>query len=283
MLPDDVVQDLFSRWRTTTSRDNTVTVAVRGRLGNNMFEYASLLGIAVSTGKKPLIPKSKELNILFNISFTGDIHNQPSTRVSEKQYGAYDRKLLTLPGGNVEVWGYLQSWKYFHCIKASLRKEFIFRQKYIDLSGQCFEKYTNKHKNRTVIGIHVRRTDMTSGGKRGYVAAPLSYIKKAIAHMNTKFHNPLFLIATDDKNWCRKYVVSSDIILMENSDPFVDFATLTLCDHIIMTVGTFGWWAAWLGDGYAVYYRDFPRPGSELASGLIKEDHFLPHWVPLGA
>ncbi|XP_046555084.1 galactoside alpha-(1,2)-fucosyltransferase 2-like [Haliotis rubra] len=223
MLPDEVVQDLFSRWRTTTSRDYTLTVAFRGRLGNNMFEYASLLGIAVSTGKQPLIPKSIELNILFNISFIGDMRNQSSTRVLERQYGAYDRKLLTLPGGNVEVLGYLQSWKYFHCIRASIRKEFMFRQKYIDLS------------------------------------------------------------ATDDKNWCRKYVVSSDIILMENSDPFVDFATLTLCDHMIMTVGTFGWWAAWLGDGHAVYYRDFPRPGSGLDRDLIKEDHFLPHWVPLGA
>ncbi|XP_046564656.1 galactoside 2-alpha-L-fucosyltransferase SEC1-like [Haliotis rubra] len=192
-LPDEVARTVFSRWRTTAPRDNTLTVSLRGRLGNNMFEYASLLGIA------------------------------------------------------------------------------------------CFHNYTNTHENRTKIGIHVRRKYMRSGSKIGYLAAPLSYIKKAIAHMKTKFHNPLFLIATDDKTWCRKYVVSTDIILMENSDALVDFATLTLCDHMIMTAGTFGWWAAWLADGYTVYYRDFPRQGSELARGLIKEDYFLPHWVPLGA
>ncbi|XP_067653293.1 galactoside alpha-(1,2)-fucosyltransferase 2-like [Haliotis asinina] len=283
VLSDDVVGNVFSKWRTTTPSVNTLTVAFRGRLGNNMFEYASLLGIAVSTGKQPFISKSNLLNGLFNISFIADKRNHSSIRVSEKQYGAYDHKLLTLPDGNVEILGYLQSWKYFHSIGDSIRKEFVFRRKYIDLSRQCLEKYTSKHSNRTVVGIHVRRTDMVSGRKSGYVPAPLSYIQKAVAHMKTKFHNPLFLIATDDKNWCRQNVVSPDIILMENSDPFVDFATLTLCDHMIMTVGTYGWWAAWLGNGYAVYYRDFPRPGSVLARNLIKEDHFLPHWVPLDA
>ncbi|XP_046543915.1 galactoside 2-alpha-L-fucosyltransferase SEC1-like [Haliotis rubra] len=282
-LPDEVARNVFSRWRTTAPHDNTLTVSLRGRLGNNMFEYASLLGIAVSTGKQPLIPKSNQLSRLFNISFIGDIRNQTWTLVFERQYGAYERRLLTLPGGNVKVWGFLQSWKYFNSIRASIRKQFVFRKKYIDLSAQCFHNYTNTHKNRTKIGIHVRRKYMRSGSKIGYLAAPLSYIKKAIAHMKTKLHNPLFLIATDDKTWCRKYVVSTDIILMENSDALVDFATLTLCDHMIMTAGTFGWWAAWLADGYTVYYRDFPRPGSELARGLIKQDYFLPHWVPLGA
>ncbi|XP_067655874.1 galactoside 2-alpha-L-fucosyltransferase SEC1-like [Haliotis asinina] len=282
-LPHDVDGNVFSRWRTTTTRDNILTVAIRGRLGNNMFEYASLVGIAVSTGKQPLIPKSNQLSRLFDISFIGDIRNQTWSLVFERQYGAYDRNLLTLPKGNVKVWGFLQSWKYFNSIRASIRKQFVFRKTYIDLSAQCLHNYTSMYENRTKIGIHVRRKYMKSGSMVGYLAAPLSYIKKAIAHMKTKFHNPVFLIATDDKNWCQKYVVSTDIILIENSDPFVDFATLTLCDHMIMTVGTFGWWAAWLGDGYAIYYRDFPTPGTVLARGLIKEDYFLPHWVPLGA
>ncbi|XP_046343542.2 galactoside 2-alpha-L-fucosyltransferase SEC1-like [Haliotis rufescens] len=282
-LSDEVVKKVFSRWRTTRPRDNILTVTFYGRLGNNMFEYASLLGIAARTRKQPLVPNSNPLSKLFNISFIGDVSNKSWTHLTERQYGTFDCKLFTLPGGNVEISRYLQSWKYFHSIRSSIRKEFIFTQKYIDLSSQCFQKHTIQYKNRTVIGIHVRRTDMASGGTRGYLAAPLSYIQKAIAHMKTKFHNPVFLIATDDKIWCRANVVSTDIILMDNTDPFLDFATLTLCDHMIMTVGTFGWWAAWLAGGYAVYYKDFPRSGSELARGIKNEDHFLPHWVPIGA
>ena len=41
-----------------------------------------------------------------------------------------------------------------------------------------------------------------------------------------------------------------------------DFVLLQSCDHVIMTVGTFGWWAAWLTSqrrGTVMYYKDpFP-------------------------
>jgi len=42
--------------------------------------------------------------------------------------------------------------------------------------------------------------------------------------------------------WIMKY-------LFEGDDAAEDMALLAACDHIILSLGTFGWWAAWLGAG----------------------------------
>lgn len=50
------------------------------------------------------------------------------------------------------------------------------------------------------------------------------YIWAAMAYFAQKYPSALFIIATDDRSYCQK----------------------TLCDHLIITVGTFGWWTAFL-------------------------------------
>jgi galactoside 2-L-fucosyltransferase 1/2 len=60
-----------------------------------------------------------------------------------------------------------------------------------------------------------------------------------------------------------------------------DMAILSKCNHTIMTVGTFGWWAGFLAGGITVYFKDFPAVGSELSLGFDAGDYFLPEWVGL--
>jgi Glycosyl transferase family 11 len=61
----------------------------------------------------------------------------------------------------------------------------------------------------------------------------------------------------------------------------VDLAILSKCNHTIMTVGTYGWWAGFLSGGITTYYKDFPRQNSYLSSTFSKEDFFPPHWIAL--
>jgi len=68
---------------------------------------------------------------------------------------------------------------------------------------------------------------------------------------------------------------------MSTQDPITDMAILTMCQHTIITVGTFGWWAAWLTNGTTVYYKDWPHRGSLLAAANSHADYFPPHWIPL--
>ena len=77
--------------------------------------------------------------------------------------------------------------------------------------------------------------------------------------------------------------LSHTFAFVENSPMEVDLAVLSRCNHTIMTVGTFGWWAAWLASGQVVYYANFPRPNSPLATEFSKSkaDYFPPNWVGL--
>lgn len=59
-------------------------------------------------------------------------------------------------------------------------------------------------------------------------------------------------------------------------------AILSLCDHVVMTVGTFGWWGAWLSRGTVVYCKDFPKPGSIIdKNALFRDELYPPNWIGL--
>ncbi|XP_046347134.1 galactoside alpha-(1,2)-fucosyltransferase 1-like [Haliotis rufescens] len=277
-------EQVFSKWRLKSPLEDLVTIPERGRFGNAMFQYASLLGIAFRNGKRPVISSTTSLIKLFNISFTDDVDTQRWTSVREKRYASYDDQLEDLPKGNVKILSFLQSWKYFEPIKSQIQREFKPKGTYARIAANSFKQYTSPFPNRTVIALHVRRTDINQEWyrKRGYTTAPLSYIRKAVAHMKLKFINPLFLIATDDVDWCYKHLTAPDIVIMHNMNEYVDFAAMTMCDHMIMTVGTFGWWAAWLIDGYTVYYNGYPLTGTAISIGFEKGDFYMPKWVPMG-
>ena len=61
----------------------------------------------------------------------------------------------------------------------------------------------------------------------------------------------------------------------------VDMAVLAGCDHFIMSMGTYSWWAGWLTGGIVVYYRHPAREGSRYSKIFNHADFFPPHWVPL--
>jgi hypothetical protein len=60
-----------------------------------------------------------------------------------------------------------------------------------------------------------------------------------------------------------------------------DLAILSQCNHTIMTVGTYGWWAGYLAGGITIYYKNFPKPGSELSFIFNREEFFPQEWIGL--
>jgi galactoside 2-L-fucosyltransferase 1/2 len=77
-------------------------------------------------------------------------------------------------------------------------------------------------------------------------------------------------------NWKFKY-----IFLSTYTDPNIDLAILTMCDHTIITSGSFGWWAGWLAGGMVVYYKGFPKPNTSMGNCLNHSDYYLPNWIPM--
>ncbi|XP_041362046.1 galactoside alpha-(1,2)-fucosyltransferase 2-like [Gigantopelta aegis] len=65
------------------------------------------------------------------------------------------------------------------------------------------------------------------------------------------------------------------------NSPEVDMCILSSCNHSIMTVGTFGWWASFLAGGETVHYKHLARKGSILRKQYSSDykDYFYPGWI----
>ncbi|EPQ15959.1 Galactoside 2-alpha-L-fucosyltransferase 1 [Myotis brandtii] len=88
--------------------------------------------------------------------------------------------------------------------------------------------------------------------------------------------------------WCRENVDTSrgDVVFAgdgQEASPGKDFALLTQCNHTVMTIGTFGFWAAYLAGGDTVYLANFTLPDSDFLKIFKPEAAFLPEWVGINA
>ena len=62
----------------------------------------------------------------------------------------------------------------------------------------------------------------------------------------------------------------------------VHLAVLGKCNHVIMSVGTFGFWAGYLSGGDVIYYTPPYKKGSPLDIQFSGDDFFLPKWIGIG-
>ena len=77
---------------------------------------------------------------------------------------------------------------------------------------------------------------------------------------NQKKKNQTFVVATDSKRDLGGVLTNiPDVFFTEKEDLFVDMDKLAGCHHMIITISTYGWWAAWLGshkiEGGVVIYQ----------------------------
>ena len=268
-----------------------------GRLGNQLFEIASLYGISRRTGRKPYMSKYNDIYQIFTHAnrtvATGEASDDLGILFEEKP-GMFSSDLFSLPPTDLVLCCYFQSWKYFDGYQSDIRKMFHFRGKIRKLARTIISKA--KHvflthltdqvtqfgntQTLTYIGVHVRRGDLQLEHHlhRGYKPAPLTYFHKAMDYYRQHFPNTIFLVTSDDIEWCKVKLGSSDVFFVEGQHEAVDMAVLSMTNHTVISVGTFSWWAGWLAGGQVIYYRNWPTRNSEVAQQYEHDDYFLPKW-----
>lgn len=257
-----------------------------------MFAYASTLGIARTLSRPPAIDKDNPLRVFFKLGVEVIDQQKYNWTFFEQKFSAvYDERLSEIPcEEEVMLTGYFQSWKYFHNIEKTIRNEFTFHDS-IQHSAVAFlrrallQSYSNLTRQDVVlVGVHVRRADMTSYENRqmGYTVASRQYLRSAMSYFEGMYNRIVFIICSDDLFWVEQNVKSEfPVVYSDNYHAVVDLAILSLCDHVIMTVGSFGWWGAYLAGGTTVYMSDFPRKHSNMATQYNKRDYFYPGWKGL--
>ena len=109
-----------------------------------------------------------------------------------------------------------------------------------------------RQRNATRVGVHVRRADYASG----YTVSPTDYFRSAMRYFTERYRHVEFIVCSDDIRWCRNNLPAAidsgsaaQMRFSHGKSPEVDLAILARCDHVIMSVGSFGWRAAWLANG----------------------------------
>ena len=83
-------------------------------------------------------------------------------------------------------------------------------------------------------------------------------IHNAMNFMESKHKHVVFIVESDTKKWCGQHLQKPNVYISNLTTLTEDFVLMSSCDDMIMTVGTFGYWAAWLTSkrsGNPMYYN----------------------------
>ena len=199
----------------------------------------------------------------------------------------YDHTTETIPLRNISLCGYFQSWKYFSDVQEELRTHLDFKEEYLNrartfLAGNA-PTPRNVDAELVRVVIHVRRGDHVTPKRieEGWVFPEPSYFSRAMKFFKKCFTKVQFVVISDDIDWCKRNIRGDNVIYSTGNEPVVDWAIASLCDHAIITFGTFGIWAAWFADGITITPRCFPAPNSELLRRFNRTEYFRPEWLSM--
>lgn len=286
---------------TNVTSNNVLCVSFYGRLGNLMFQYASAFGIAKQTNRTFLVSEHDVIPQVFNTS-AQTVPDKQYCKLAynklEKYHCAFDPNVANFSKlyPKVKLYQYLQSWKYFASVTNEVRKEFKFNEDITKQAEGVFNdaaKTTRFYRNHsTYIGLHIRRGDMFLAQIKsrkqapGYNLAPMGYIEKAMSYFRSHYERVTFVICSDDIRWAvwqlGRYQQILNLVFI-HKEPEIDLAVLGLCNHTIMTTGTFGWWGAWLAGGTTVYYKHYVKEDSAIRKQFSADfsDYFYHGWIPM--
>lgn len=275
----------------TTTCPRRLCCRFMGRLGNQIFQFASLLGISRSKGMLPVIRKSHRLYKLFTLNGITSIAYDLCRHVKvhqDKRSCAFDTQSITFSNTkDIGLFGYFQSWRYFANSSSELRRLLTIHPDVLRSANRTMNSFIQDQHGivsmvKIRVGVHIRRGDIArskSNQVHGYVLASKDYLLQAMTYYRQKYGKVLFVVCSDSKLWPFLNIPHNDTVFISGQKPELDMAILSLCDHSIITVGSFGWWSAWLANGYTVYPKLQYRKGSRLEKQFNLTDYFPPQWI----
>ena len=239
-------------------------LGTNGRLGNQMFQYAALRGIADNNNLEWCIPpedtpnyanyglfdsfKLKNLNHVGLIN--GPTHDEPGFE--------FDENIFNRCPDNVNIDGYRQSEKYFKHIEDSIREDFEFKDEIYESCNEFMSQFNNN-----IVLLHIRRGDNI--GRPDWYPMPIVEHYEYLLEKHFSVNQPV-LICSDDLDWVKEQklfqgdrfylsetrVYYSKEVLngagqMEKSlVPFYDLCLMSMCSDAIIANSSLSWWGAWL-------------------------------------
>ncbi len=242
-------------------------IGYMGRLGNQMFQYAALKGIAIHRGYWYSLPSNSSLFECFNLKTTLPNNNHKSIHCDMFEF---DQDFFNTCPDDVDISGYFQSNKYFQHIEDEIRQDFTFKELIVD---SCVEYKNKNFSDKQIISLHIRRTDYLTD--KNFELLSMQYYKDALKLLPQL---PV-LIFSDDIKWCKETFVGERFTFSPFTNAFNDLCLMSKCDYHIIANSSFSWWGSWLARS-----KQTIAPKKWFCgefSNWNTKDLYLPKWILL--
>lgn len=216
-----------------------------GKLGNQLFQIATIAAYANTYNIECIIPKWKntwtEDEDMTNI-FTGSFITDPNIiHVNTENFKESSMKYSKIPEyKKINIEGYFQSEKYFEKKSDYIRSIFSINE---EIKEKIIKKNIGTFEN--ACSIHIRRNDYLKY-PNVHPCLNMAYYQEAVLYMKSLGYYK-FLIFSDDMEWCKTQFTGKEYIFSDkNTKNYEDLILMSLCKSHIIANSTFSWWGAWL-------------------------------------
>lgn len=259
-----------------------IIVRLSGGLGNQMFQYAAGLSLALKHGVElrfdldwfdafklhqglelprvfglelPLasaLEKRRVLGLLSESRLRQLLSRRSlrflrPTRFAIEPHFDFWPQFTHLPD-DAYLDGYWQSERYFSLHAEQVRKAFSVTSP-LDASNAALARQIDA---TTSVSVHVRRGDFARKPEVSRVhGVDLSdYYRNSIEVIGRRLDNPHYFIFSDEPEWVRNHldIGAPWTVVDHNSgeNSYRDMQLMSLCRHHVIANSTFSWWGAWL-------------------------------------
>jgi glycosyl transferase family 11 len=206
-----------------------------GRLGNQMFQYAALKGIATNRSFRFCIPPTGHaLFSAFNLRV--DLGLVRGSTIRAETF-SFDARLFSECPDNVSLCGYFQTEKYFAHICNDIKRDFTFSKQVMSRCRAYLSQYVDP------LSVHVRRGDYVGLSDYHY-NLNLDYYVRALAQFDPD--RPVLLFS-DDIAWCLQHPFFGQARFIPGlNETYSDLCLMTLCHGHVIANSSYSWWGAYL-------------------------------------
>lgn len=239
----------------------TVYVELSGRLGNQMFQAATAIALALRTGRRfaynladlaakgemdfyglGIFPHGQTFSIL-----SEEAQNRPGTLFEEAGFH-YDERIEALAGGNGDIYlkGRFQTPRYFDQPDAADHIRAI-----LDLAPHlppAMLEFGTRLAREGATSVHVRRGDYKKQphlGFHGLIAEPY-YGQATSLIRRIEPETPLYVFSDSPNEVAELFADTRHVSYVSGNSMYEDLYLMQCCRHHIVANSTFSWWGAWL-------------------------------------
>lgn len=239
--------------------------AHHGRLGNQLFQIASTIGLAARHGHEYTFPAWQYSQYLAEPLPTGGRFEAWS--VPEKSFTYQEEAFISTE--NYDLDGWRQSEKYWSENAWLVRHRFTFKQEFEAGIRVAFKLALS----RPAIAISVRRGDFVDNPN--YDQIPVKYYILALLEAIPSWRDYNIIFFSDDAEYCRVQFEGVPNSFFSSGTDIEQLCLMTICKHFIIGNSTFSWWGAWLGEKEGTIVV---RPPLNFAGPLARQNNERDYW-----